>query len=190
MDDIVEQENNAFSPEDLADLLANRGYTNMPPQLVPSCRSNSIGDPGDYIQFVFYMRQVLSPSLHQVKIIRPLIHWQEAERQFRVLSKSQGVAAQLNCSNIISPQRCSLILSKLSLGARLLLLSSPPARDTPNVSGSLRVVNLSCNGLSSSDISAISPSLQRMPVRLRQCQLSHHSSCCRLYTPLILASTT
>ena len=103
----------------------------MPPQLVPSCRSNSIGDPGDYIQFVLYMRQVLSPSLHQVNIILPLTHCQEAERQFRVLSKSQGVAAQLNCSNLISPQRCSLIISKLSLGARPLPLLSPPARDTP-----------------------------------------------------------
>ena len=106
---LIEQENNPFSPEDLAALLASRGYSNLPPQLLPSCRSNSIGDPGDYIQFVLYMRQVLSqpmppPPAHasssctcllllsRLQLTRP----QEAERQFRVLSKAQGVATQLD----------------------------------------------------------------------------------------------
>jgi hypothetical protein len=135
----IEQENNPFSPEDLAALLASRGYSNLPPQLLPSCRSNSIGDPGDYIQFVLYMRQVLSqpmppppahasssctwllllhnlcfprPRLPRLQLTRP----QEAERQFRVLSKAQGVATQLDCRNLVNPQRCSLILSTASIG--------------------------------------------------------------------------
>ena len=58
---IARQENNAFSPEDIVALLASRGYLNLPPQLLPSCRSNSIGDAGDYIQFVLFMRQVRLP---------------------------------------------------------------------------------------------------------------------------------
>jgi hypothetical protein len=122
---LIEQENNPFSPEDLAALLASRGYSNLPPQLLPSCRSNSIGDPGDYIQFVLYMRQVLSqpmpppPAQFFPRLRLPrlqLTRAQEAERQFRVLSKAQGVATQLDCRNLVNPQRCSLILSKASLG--------------------------------------------------------------------------
>jgi hypothetical protein len=71
------------------------------------------------------MRQVLSlpePSLSAQFSPRPrlpflqLTRSQEAERQFRVLSKAQGVATQLNCSNLIYAQRCSLILSKSSIG--------------------------------------------------------------------------
>jgi hypothetical protein len=55
----------------------------------------------------------------------------------------------------------------------------------PVPSGSLRVINLSCNGLTSGEISTLSPAFQRMTVCLRaRSQHLPQSSRCRLCTPL------
>ncbi len=191
---LIEQENNAFTPEDLAALLASRGYTNLPPQLVSSCRSNSVGDPGDYVQFVLFMRQVLFPnsafmSPYSILLCACL------SCTLRKQNVSTGCCLKHRAS---APSLTAATSSHLSAA----LSSFQKYRSVPSpcqsclclhltlVAGSLRIINFSCNGLSSGEISDICPSFQRMAVS-NHARLQHlqYSSRYRLCTPSTSAST-
>jgi hypothetical protein len=74
----------------------------------------------------------------------------------------QSIGAQLNCSSLFTPLRCSNVLSKANFGRAVAFPHLPFI--SASAIGSVRVVNLSYNNFTAQDIAEISPAFQRMMV--------------------------